>query len=396
MRGTVLMFLGLLCSLSALAQDYVPVIPDSVPPMMEVIATERRDGYECRLIEYDTDFSERIRAYLLVPDSARRRRCPAILMLHDHGARFDIGKEKLVRPISGTIAPEYTVRSSRQWVEKNFDGVYLADFFAYCGYVILVSDALYWGERSSVDARRWSELSYGEQAEATLASDRYMSKAAVKDTLKALKSRVYEGQRAVYEEYSLKGDIWAEKILRDDIAATDLLACLPYVDRKNIGAFGFSMGAHRCWLLAAYCEKIKCAAAVSWMTLKSIADTTSASSLSMVIPPLRSRHDYPDIASLIAPKPMLFLSGTEDHLFPQDAVTEAFEKMQRIYCDVMAKEGYVTENRPCPLLTEFFTGGHHCGIHVRDRVLRFFDGNLGRRGKLRKSPGQKIRIVSPN
>ena len=378
MLRTVSLILSLFCAVASFAQEYVPAELVSVPPRMEVLASESRGNYECRLIEYDTDRSERIRAYLLVPDDAEHGRCPALLMLHDHGARFDIGKEKLVRPISGGchgtashVVPEHVLRSSRQWVDKNFDGVWLADSLASLGYVVLASDALYWGDRASDEAARWSELNFGDLDAASSHEDRLLSPSALKDTLKALKVRVYEGQRRVYEKYSSKGDIWAEKILRDDIAATRLLASLPYVDAGNIGAFGFSMGAHRCWLLTAYCSMIKCGAAVSWMTLKSAADTTSASSLSMVIPQLRAGHDYPDIAMRLFPKPMLFLSGTDDRLFPKPAVDEAFIRMREIY-----GTGGVFEDGEPLLRAEFFEGGHHCGRSVQASVIGFFGRHL--------------------
>ncbi len=350
---------------------------DTVRFNMEVLAKESRDGYECRLVEYNTDSSERVRAYLLVPDDACQKRCPALVLLHDHGARFDIGKEKLVSPItagndcfrnSGYTAPEHIVRSSRQWVEKNFDGAYMADSLAASGYVVLVSDALYWGERSSEDARRWSELSFGELCDAS--SECYRGPAALKDTVKALKDRVYEGQRRIYAEIASDGDVWAEKILRDDMSSVALLAGLPEVDEKRIGAFGFSMGAHRCWLLAAFCSSVRCGAAVSWMTLKEASDTTSASSLSMVIPSLREKYDFPDIALMLSPKPMLFMSGTQDHLFPENIVREAFERMQEIY------RISINEKDPYPLQTEFFTDGHHCGKSVQARVANFFDWYL--------------------
>ena len=83
----------------------------AVSPEISVIASEQRDGYECRLVEFETDRGGPVRAYLLVPDISGKEKLPAVLMLHDHGARFDIGKEKLVRPFD---APDHIVRSSGQ------------------------------------------------------------------------------------------------------------------------------------------------------------------------------------------------------------------------------------------------------------------------------------------
>ena len=117
-----------------IVKAYVPETGSSVRPRMKVLATESRNGYECRYVEFSTQKDERVKAYLLVPDGASRsNRLPAVLMLHDHGARFDIGKEKLVRPIAETLpegADDHIMKSSQQWIDKNFDGIYFADALA--------------------------------------------------------------------------------------------------------------------------------------------------------------------------------------------------------------------------------------------------------------------------
>lgn len=327
-------------------------------PEISVIASQQRDGYECRLVEFETDRDEIVRAYLLVPDIRGKEKLPAVLMLHDHGARFDIGKEKLARPLD---APDYIVRSSRQWVEKYFDGIWFADALASEGYVVLVTDALYWGDRSSPEARKWSRLVYGDPE----GSDTGISG----EERKRLKESVYEGQRHVHDSLSAAGVVWAGKILHDDMVSAEVLASLPFVDRDRIGAFGFSMGAHRCWLLSAFSDRVKCGAAVCWMTLKDAYDSDNASDLSMRIPSMRQEMDFPDIAVMLKPKPMLFLAGDSDPLFPEDAVLEAFEKMHSIY------SGGTPAAAPA-LETEFFHGGHHCGKQVQATVSGFFRREL--------------------
>ena len=134
-----------------------PVSPERPPkPRVRLLETERREGYECRLVEYSSSSKECLRTYLLVPDGASRKdRRPALVLLHDHGARFDIGKEKLARPMASS--PEHVRKSSRQWVDTNFDGVYLADSLASLGYVVIVPEQLYWGGRSSRKCREWSD-----------------------------------------------------------------------------------------------------------------------------------------------------------------------------------------------------------------------------------------------
>lgn len=348
------------CILSIAGMTYVPRVGMSVRPHMSVLAVEDRDGYECRYVEFSVGkyaaVKERIKAYLLVPDGGSNR--PAVLMLHDHGARFDIGKEKLVKPIASVLEnkeEDHIMRSSKQWIDKNFDGVYLADSLASLGYVVLVADALYWGERSSEDAQRWSELTYGN----------HIMTQSVKDSIKVLKNRVYHSQKHIYDELYSIGEIWAEKILRDDIASVRLLKSLPFVDKDRIGAFGFSMGAHRCWMLSAFCKDVRCGVALSWMTTLDREERMKASDYSMAVIPMREKMDFGDIGRFLAPKPMMFLSGTQDHLFPKEKVTVAFEKLQIYYQD-------------CPenLETRFFEGGHHCGKEVQSLIVRYLDENL--------------------
>ena len=385
--STILFALILFClysvEINAVERGYVPEVGRVVRPDMVVLGEEDRGDYVCQMVEFSVDDShandrgrkvksaERIKGYLLVPDVAEKGKCPALVMLHDHGARFDIGKEKLVRPIADALpkgVDDHIYKSSRQWIDKNFDGVYLADSLASLGYVVFVSDALYWGERSSDEAQRWSELNYGLRGDETLAEDRKLSSKARKDTLKALKTRVYEGQRNVYSKLDDNKVIWAEKILRDDIASVHLLVGLPYVDSNRIGAFGFSMGAHRCWLLAAFCDKVKCGVALSWITSLDGYDGNNASDLSMRIKPMRDYLDFGDIGAFLAPKPMLFLNGETDHLFPKDLVQVAFDKIKMHYKAYETETGVPSVTH---LNTEFFDGGHHCGKEVQATILKF-------------------------
>ena len=369
---------------NAVEGGYVPEVGRVVNPKMVVVAEEDRGDYVCKMVEFSVDDTytdsrgrkirskERINGYLLVPDVAEKGKCPALVMLHDHGARFDIGKEKLVRPIADILpkgVDDHIYRSSRQWIDKNFDGVYVADSLASLGYVILVTDALYWGERSSDEAQRWSELNYARMGDESYEVDRTLTGKPRKDTIKALKIRVYGGQRKVYSELRKKEIIWAEKILRDDIASVNLLAGLPYVDSKNIGAFGFSMGAHRCWLLSAFCDKVKCGVSLSWMTAMEGYEGNNDSDLSMRIQPMRDYLDFGDIAKFLAPKPMLFLNGASDHLFPKGLVQIAFDKMKAHYEAYEKVSGIPSAKY---LDTEFFDGGHHCGKNEQATIVSFF------------------------
>lgn len=324
----LLIYAVLLCLVSCAPGKPLKLWPE-VAPDMKTVQIEQRDGYSCSLIEYNAVGEERLQAYLLVPDGASAQSpCPGLVLLHDHGARFDIGKEKLVMPLAS--ASEAVKNSARQWVDKNMDGVFFADRLAAEGFVVIVPDVLYWGARN------------------------------------VPKQNVYEGQREVYDSLQRRGVVWAEQTLNEDAAAARLISRLPYVGK--VGCAGWSMGAHRAWLLAAFCKEIESGAAVSWMTLKETQPTEyKASDYSMLIPDLREKYDFPDIARWVCPKPFLFLSGTTDKLFPYESTSQAFRRMQQIYKE-SGQEG--------KLRTEFFQGGHHLGIPVQDTVSAFLSGTL--------------------
>ena len=103
------------------------------------------------------------------------------------------------------------------------------------------------------------------------------------------------------------------------------------------------------------------------LSSETVALPLKASDYSMYIPRLRDNYDFPDIARKLAPKPYLFLAGTQDKLFPVWSVEAAYERMQAIYAEAGAPEA---------LRTEFFEGPHHCGLEVQERIIAFFDETL--------------------
>lgn len=343
------MFKFLLLLLTAAAPIH---LDKSVNPELSVLEEEQRDGYKCQLVEYNVSRSERVRSFLLIPDSASAHsKRPGLVLLHDHGARFDIGKEKLVKPLPS--APSNIKISAQQWIDDNFDGVYYGDKLASMGYVVIVPDVLYWGGRSTELCRKWSRMKFCGEAGGDIDS---------------IKTRVYEGQRTVYDNLYRKGVIWAEQTLDEDAAAAGLLKTLDCVDKRQIGAFGWSMGAHRCWLLAAFCKDVKTGVALCWMTLKETSRVPlSASDYSMLIPEMRDKYDFPDIAGWLAPKPFFFLSGLQDKLFPAWSVQRSFAWM---------REYYKMSGEPDNLKAEFFDGPHHCGIEVQKRISDYLQEQL--------------------
>ena len=92
---------------------------------------------------------------------------------------------------------------------------------------------------------------------------------------------------------------------------------------------------------------------------------------------MRERMDFGDIGKYLAPKPMLFLNGASDHLFPMGKVHTAFGKLRKHYSVWNERHGRRQVEPPfSPLETVFFDGGHHCGKEVQTLTVRFFDTYL--------------------
>lgn len=298
---------------------------------MKVIAEERREGYVARKIEFALSAWYRVKAYLLVPFGSGKH--PAVNLLHDHGAHLSIGKEKMIKPFS---VDSTVVEDAEAWAKNIYGGQFLGDYLAKNGYVVFSIDAPLWGERGrkeGVDRKKYD----------IIAGNMMMA-----------------GQNlCAYMHY-------------DDILSTEFLASLPFVDKDRIGAAGCSMGAYRTWMLSALSDRVKAGCAICWMITTEAQLTRKYGrkengGFANTIPGLRRYMDYPDIASLAAPKPMLFVSGKRDKLFPIPGVEDAFRKMHGVWDAVGASSN---------LETYILDQPHECNLDNQRMILEFFNRNL--------------------
>ncbi|MGW3137353.1 dienelactone hydrolase family protein [Streptomyces sp. NPDC001139] len=281
-------------------QDGTPYAPDHQEP-------SRGDGCTRELVTLSLTRYERVRAALLTPDGPGP--FPAVLLLHDHGARFDIGKEKLVRP----WYDDTRLASAQAWAEKYFSGRFVGDELARRGYVVLCADALGWGDRGPV---------------------------------------AYDQQQALASNFYNLGSSLAGLMAREDARAAGFLAGLDRVDARRVAAVGFSMGGYRAWQTAALSDHVAAGAAVCWMTgLKDMMvpgnNTLRGQSSYYMLHPGLARHlDIPDVASIAAPRPMYFLDGAQDPLFPADGVRAAYARLRAVWDSAHAGQRLRTETWP--------------------------------------------------
>jgi dienelactone hydrolase len=306
--------------------------PDTTPFKAQVIAEEDRGSYVARQVVFNLTGMSRVRALLLVPKAAGRH--PATLMLHDHGGKFDIGKEKMIEPFGEAEAARHA--SAKAWADKHFSGRWPGDALAARGYVVLCADAVGWGDRGPLT---------GEQ------------------------------QQALASNFFNLGSSMAGNMALEDARAANFLASLPEVDTKRVAALGFSMGAFRAWQVGALSDSITAVIASNWMAttdglmVPGSNQLRGSSAFQMMHPGLLRYLDHPDVASLAAPKPTLFFAGETDKLFPVASVRTAYARMARVWQAYGAADKFEAIVRP---------GGHEFPREAQDYAYDWLDRQFGK------------------
>lgn len=247
---------------------------------MTVEAEEKRKGYKARKIAFNLDAYSRVEAYELVPEG--KGPFPAVLLLHDHGGHFSIGKEKMIRPFA---VADSVLDDADKWCERCYGKQYVGDYLASRGYVVLAVDAPFWGDRG-------------------------VKGGTTRDTYKYIAGN-----------FMMMGRNVSSWMNFDDVYSADFFASLPEVDASRLSCMGFSMGAYRSWMLSALSDKVKLGVAICWMhtteyQINRDYGLKHHEEWANLIPGIRRYMDYPHIASIACPKPMLFINGSKDKLFP--------------------------------------------------------------------------------
>ena len=232
-------------------------------PEITILSKQDRGEYRLEKLAIDNGAGARITSTLLVPKGPGP--FPAILYLHWHAGQYALGKEELWQDVPG-------------------GGGGRGEDLVGRGYVVLAPDAYAFGERSGQGPDGPAQK--GEPEELTLS-----------------KTFLWMGR-----------SLWG-MIVRDDRIALDVLAARPEVDPTRLGATGISMGSTRAWWLSALDERVSASAGICCLTR--CQDLIAAGGLHQhgiyyFVPGLLKHFDTEAVASLIAPRPFLTLSGADD------------------------------------------------------------------------------------
>jgi dienelactone hydrolase len=240
--------------------------------------TMQKEGYRLESVTYEVEPGDPIPAFVLVPDDVDANHpAPAIAVWHQHNGAWHLGK---VEPAGLAGSPMHHTGGA----------------LARAGYVVICPDAICFGQRQSPH----------------------------------LKGGDYE--RFEFLRYVVAGKSLAWKNILDMRRTIDYLCSRPEVDQDRIGCYGHSMGSTFTWLVGPWEPRLKCLVANCCLpTYAAIHRTHLLHCFPNFIPGLASYGDTPDIAALIAPRPLLMNFGETDTGSPIQEVREAMETIARAY-----------------------------------------------------------------
>lgn len=284
-----------------------------------ILSEHKKDGYYLKKIVYPVSSDEMVRAYILEPIGLVSKR-PAILALHQ---TVESGKDQVV----GISDTDKDMWYALELVKK--------------GYIVMAPDAPFTGERISKNETAYDTAKFYEK----------------------------------YPNWSAVG-----KALFDNQIALTVLSQTDYVDKNKIGVIGHSQGGVDALFLGAMDERIKVIAISCGLgTLKGdpIPEKWARDSGWVGIPKLKkeivSRNytfDFYDLVALIAPKPFISFSATNDYVFPNYQGVHLIESYTSPIYKLYNKEKNVR------IIT--FTGSHSFPIENRTVAYMWFEKFLGK------------------
>jgi dienelactone hydrolase len=254
-----------------------PELRDSIP----------KDGFRIASITYQVEPGIRVAALLLIPDGVDADHpAPAIAVWHQHNGQWHLGKSEPAG-LAGDPMHHTGVALARE------------------GYIVLCPDALCFEERQS-------EHHPGGDFE-----------------------------RFEFLRYVMAGRSMAWKNILDMRRAIDYLCQRPEVDSARIGCYGHSMGSTHTWLVGPWEPRLRCLVGNCCLpTYAAIQRVHLLHCFPNFVPGLQQFGDTPDIAALIAPRPLHLNFGELDAGSPIREVRAGVQRIARAYQEANAADHF--------------------------------------------------------
>jgi len=273
------------------------------------------DGYRVEQIAFEAEPGDWVPALVLIPDGAEN--APGVAVWHQHAGQYGLGKSE-----PGGLAGN----------PMHHTGVALAQ----AGFVVLCPDALCFEDRQ--------------------------------DPTGKLAGGTYE--RGQFLNYVVRGKCLAWKNILDMRRAVDVLAARPEVDAERLGCYGHSMGSTHSWLVGPWEPRLRCVVGNCCLpSYRGIEREHLLHCFPNFIPGLAAFGDTPDVAGLIAPRPLHLNFGEEDGGTPKADLAWSVARIAEWYGAADAAAAF----------THYIGAGsgHVLSPEMWRRTLAFFQRHLG-------------------
>ena len=168
--------------------------------------------------------------------------------------------------------------------------------------------------------------------------------------------------------------------------ALDYLSTRPEVDTNRFGITGRSGGGAYSWFVTAMDDRIKAAAPVAGITdlENHVVDGAVEGHCDCMFFVNTYRWDYPQLAALAAPRPLLLCNSDDDGIFPLDGIARTEAKLAKLYRLLGARDKLGLVITPGP---------HKDTQELQLPVMRFFNKHL--KGEDKPVETAAMKIFSP-
>lgn len=253
----------------------MPPRPD--PARVKVTSREDQGDYILERFEFHNGVDMVVPGILAIPKN-RKGPAPAVVCMHGHSGSKDEYKPN----------PKNDLSLGWMLVRK--------------GYIVAAIDAYFNGDRVFKGPRgKLEKDAYGQE-------------------MSLFKLHLWQGRT-----------LWG-MMVRDEQCLLDYLVTRPEVDKDRIGATGMSMGCTRAWWLSALDERVQAQVGVACFTrYTELLAHGKSHGIYYFVPGILKHFDSEAIYALSAPRPMLQLSGDQDHNAPPDGVEVLEKKVGAVY-----------------------------------------------------------------